>query len=154
MADLATNFTDSTQTPTIHAAAHNDANTRVNQMGGIEVFASEGDLAVKVGKGRFRWPFAVEILGVALTANTPPTGAAAIIDVNKAAAASLATLSTIYTTQGNRPTIADGAYAGAETVPDVAAFAAGDHMTVDIDQIGSTVAGADLVVHVRYKRTF
>lgn len=119
----------------------------------IEVFASEGSLSVKQGKGRFRWPFAVQVLGVAATVNTPPNGAAAIIDVNRAAAASLGTLTTIYTTQANRPSIAAAAYASTETVPDVTAFAAGDHMTVDIDQVGSTTAGADLLVHVRYRRT-
>jgi hypothetical protein len=34
--------------------------------------------------------------------------------------------------------------------PDVTSWAAGDYLTVDIDQIGSTVAGANLVVVVVY----
>jgi hypothetical protein len=32
--------------------------------------------------------------------------------------------------------------------PDVTALAEGDKVTVDIDQIGSTIAGADLTVEV------
>jgi hypothetical protein len=32
--------------------------------------------------------------------------------------------------------------------PDVTSLAAGDYLTIDIDQIGSTVAGSNLVVTV------
>jgi hypothetical protein len=35
---------------------------------------------------------------------------------------------------------------------DVTAVASGDYLTVDIDQIGSTVAGSDLNVIIRFKR--
>lgn len=119
----------------------------------IAVFASEGTLSVKVGKGRFRFPVAVTILGVSAAVDTPPTGAMAIVDVNKITAAAPTTRTSVYTTQANRPSIAAGAYAAAETVPDTTAFAAGDSMSVDIDQVGSTVAGADLEVFVRYRRT-
>ena len=75
---------------------------------------------------------------------TAPTGAAIICDVNKNG-------TTIFTTQSNRPQIAASAQAGAEiTNMDITAFAVGDVLTVDIDQVGSTVIGSDLTVVVRY----
>lgn len=127
-------------------------NTAVNQTEGVATFGREGTLLVSSGKGRFVFPWAATVLGVRATVNTAPTGAALIVDVNKAEAATPGSLVTIFTTQANRPTIAASAFASGEAVPDVTAFAAGDHMTVDIDQVGSTVAGADLTVVVRYRR--
>ncbi len=55
---------------------------------------------------------------------------------------------TIYTTQGNRPTIpgtgtAQGLFA---VCPDVTCFSAGDMLSVDIDQIG--VSSGDITVEV------
>lgn len=117
------------------------------QIADIATFAKEGTLAVATGKGRFRFPYAVTILGISAAVNTAPTGAAIILDVNKNG-------TTIFTTQGNRPQIAAAAFATAAEVTnmEVIAFAIGDYMTVDVDQIGSTVAGADLTVFIRYKR--
>lgn len=108
-------------------------------------YSRPGALAVTPGAQRFRFPFAVTILGVSAAVNTAPTGASILVDVNKNG-------TTIFTTQGNRPSIAAAGYATAAEVTnmDVTAFAAGDYCTVDVDQIGSTVAGSDLVVLVRY----
>jgi hypothetical protein len=56
---------------------------------------------------------------------------------------------TIFTTQGNRPTIAiAGTTSGKVTNMDVTTIADGDSLTVDVDQVGSTVAGADLTVQI------
>lgn len=129
-----------------------DANTRIptaqvpyKEM--LAVFSKGGTLVVGVGTGRFRFPFAATLVGVTAAINTQPTGAAVILDVNKNG-------TTIFTTQGNRPTIAVSTNATtAEPTPDVTAIASGDELRVDIDQIGSTVAGADLTVFVRYLRT-
>jgi hypothetical protein len=134
-------------------AGRTDDDHTIYQIADILPFYSEGTLSVKTGTARFRWPYAVTILGISASVATPPTGASVIADVNKATAAVPATLTTIYTTQGNRPTVAASAYGGAETVPDTTAFAAGDFMTVDIDQVGSTVAGDTLGLFVRYRRT-
>jgi hypothetical protein len=79
---------------------------------------------------------------VRLYAGTAPTGAAILVDLNKNG-------TTMFSTQGNRPTIADGANAEtATTAPDVTAVAAGDRLSVDIDQVGSSIAGANLAVVV------
>jgi hypothetical protein len=86
-------------------------------------------------------PCALTITKVKLVVKTAPTGAAIIVDVNKNG-------TTIFTTQGNRPQIAIGATTGDSGTPDVTALAEGDKLTIDIDQIGSTIAGADLTVEV------
>ena len=108
-------------------------------------YGRTGTVTVAAGVTKFRFPFAATILGVSAAVGTAPTGSSLIVDVNKNG-------TTIFTTQGNRPAIAAGAtYAAEVTNMDVTSFAAGDYLTVDIDQIGSTVAGADLVVFVRYQ---
>jgi hypothetical protein len=109
-------------------------------------YQRQGTLAVAAGVTRFRFPVAVTIVGISMACNTAPTGAAILTDINKNG-------TTIFTTQGNRPTIAVSAFNTAAEVTnmDVTAFAAGDYLTVDIDQIGSTVAGADLTVAIRYR---
>lgn len=102
--------------------------------------------SLSVGAGTFRlyndmgttWT----ITGVRASAGTAPTGASIIVDVNKNG-------TTIFTTQGNRPTIAiSGNTSGNVTNMDVTTVAAGEYLTVDIDQVGSTIAGADLTVQV------
>lgn len=109
-------------------------------------FARAGALTVSTGSAPFRWPFAVTILGISAVVGTAPTGASLILDVNKNG-------TTIFTTQGNRPTIVAGATATAsEAVPNVTAVALGDVFKIDVDQIGSTVAGSDLQVNIRYRR--
>lgn len=109
-------------------------------------YQRQGTLVVAAGVTRFRFPVAVTIVGISMACNTAPTGAAILADINKNG-------TTIFTTQGNRPTIAISAFNTAAEVTnmDVTAFAAGDYLTVDIDQIGSTVAGADLTVAIRYR---
>lgn len=77
--------------------------------------------------------------------DTAPTSAAFILDVNKNG-------TTIFTTQANRPTVADGGNNSTTTAPDVTALAASDRLTFDIDQIGSGDAGSDLYVSITIKR--
>jgi hypothetical protein len=68
---------------------------------------------------------------------TAPTGAAFIADVNKNG-------TTIFTTQASRPSIAVSTFYDLSSAPDVTTWASGDYLTVDRDQVGSTIAGADL----------
>jgi len=61
---------------------------------------------------------------------------------------------TIFTTQANRPTIPiSGFDSGRVTNMDVTALVDGDYFTADIDQIGSTVVGQDLLVFIELKST-
>ena len=106
------------------------------------VFSRVGALIVVTGDGRFYVPRAREIISVVAAVGTAPTGASILIDVNKNG-------TTIFTTQGNRPSVAASAFkVAAPAVPDVTSVAAGDLLSVDIDQVGSSVAGSDLTVIV------
>jgi hypothetical protein len=105
-------------------------------------FAVTGTLVVGTDKApTLLAPCSLTITKVKLVVKTAPTGQAIIVDVNKNG-------TTIFTTQGNRPQIAAGATTGDSGTPDVTSLAEGDKLTVDIDQIGSGTAGADLTVEV------
>lgn len=80
---------------------------------------------------------------VRVSAATAPTGADLIVDVHKGG-------TTIFTTQANRPKVVAGANTGT-AVPDVTAWADGEYLTLDFDQVGSTVPGSDVVVSVTYR---
>jgi hypothetical protein len=71
---------------------------------------------------------------------TAPSGAALLVTVRKNGAA----VGTV--------TIADGAFTGTQAILSITAFAKDDKITVDIDQVGSVVAGADLSVALRGTR--
>lgn len=74
-------------------------------------------------------------------ARTVPSGAALIFDINKNG-------STIWATQGNRLQIASGQSTGTQTSFDTTALVANDRLDIDIDQIGSSVAGSDITVEL------
>lgn len=107
----------------------------------IAPFSSSGVVAVKVGGARYYVEQAMSISTVRVSVGTAPTGAAILVDVNKNG-------TTIYTTQANRPQIAVSTNTATGNSPNVTTLAAGDYLTVDIDQVGSTVAGSDLTVQI------
>lgn len=104
-------------------------------------FSLSGSLSTGAGTKRFYNPTGrtVNIKKVQVHAVTAPTGAAILVDVNING-------TTIFTTQGNRPSIAISGNASTVGIPDSGAAGWDDteYVTVDIDQIGSTVAGSDL----------
>lgn len=106
-------------------------------------FFSAGVQTAGVKKAGTIVGFVGRVVDVRAYLDTPPTGSTFIIDVNKNG-------TTIFTTQGNRPTIAIGANASSTTAPDVAAaaVAAGDRLSYDVDQIGSGTAGSDLYLTI------
>jgi hypothetical protein len=124
----------------------NSAGTVYGPIDGVETFTFgfqvPGDLTAGAVSVRLPAPYTGTITNVTASCFTAPTGAAAIVDVNKAG-------TTIFTTQGNRPTIADGANDDLSSVPDVTAVTQNDIFTIDIDQIGSTTPGKDLHVQIR-----
>jgi hypothetical protein len=95
-------------------------------------------------KQRLLAPCAITLTKVRLVVDTAPTGANLIVDVHTGTNAG----TTIFTTQGNRPTIVAGSKTGVSVAPDVTSIAEGDEFSVCIDQIGSTIAGADLTIEV------
>lgn len=87
-------------------------------------------------------PVSLTVSLVKIYADTAPTGAAIIVDINKNG-------TTIFTTQGNRPEISINGHSADSGAPDVVSLVAGDRLSVDIDQVGSNEAGgSDLLVVV------
>ncbi|PLS81099.1 hypothetical protein CYG49_03150 [Candidatus Saccharibacteria bacterium] len=104
-------------------------------------FTLQGTLYVTGGKTRIYMERAGAIQGVRASVSTPPAGSGVIVDVNIDGA-------TIYTDQTLRPTIADAAHTSGFITSVKPAVAAGQFITVDVDQVGATTAGADLSVTV------
>jgi len=78
---------------------------------------------------------------VHLALNTAPATQAVICDVHKNG-------TTIFTTQANRPQVAAGANTGLSVTFNVSSLADGEYLTLEIDQVGTGTAGADLVATV------
>lgn len=117
-------------------------------------FAFSGTLAVTTGTFKWRCPFPAAYIvecQAALGVGSYPSAQAVIVDVNKySPSAATPALTTIYTTQANRPRVVQAEEDGDPTVPDVQNLVRGDYLTVDIDQVGgsATPTDEDLVVQV------
>lgn len=109
------------------------------------IMSVTGAVTVATGKSKIVLQAAYAVESIHAYVNTAPTGASLIVDVQKNG-------TTLFTTQGNRPTIAAGSNSSTNTMPDVTTFAANDILSVNVDQIGSTVAGSDLTVVIRLRR--
>lgn len=120
-----------------------DGAWRAPNLGHVIAFTVSGNLTVATGKHRIYndTGLPLTIRNVRASVNTAPTGAAVRVDVNKNGV-------TIFTTQANRPSIAVSTNTVKVTNMDITTLADGDYLTVDVDVIGSSVAGADLAVTV------
>lgn len=107
-------------------------------------FHLHGELAVGPCKLRAYAPCAMTIEEVHAAIDTAPTGAAVIVDVHLNG-------TTIFTTQSRRPTIAISTNEATSGAVEVTAVAKNDLVTMEVDQIGSTIKGSDLVLQVRGK---
>lgn len=110
------------------------------------VFSVMGTVAVQTGRSRIYLEGSYVFESARASVNTAPTGAALTVDINKNG-------TTIYTTQASRPSVAISGNTNVGSTPDVTSFSSGDYITVDVDQIGSTIAGADLTVVLRLRKT-
>jgi hypothetical protein len=86
-------------------------------------------------------PRAGTIIRASAVAKTGPTGADLIFDINLNG-------TTIWSTQSNRLTIAASATEGATTTFNTTAVSQNDNLSIDVDQIGSTIAGSDITVQL------
>jgi hypothetical protein len=109
-------------------------------------FSVNGALTVRTGVSRIYLEGNYTFETCRASVGTAPTGATLIVDVKKNG-------TTIYSTQSARPTIAISGFSANGNSPAITTFASGDYLTVDIAQIGSTVAGSDLVVTIRLRKT-
>lgn len=122
-----------------------------------------GTLDPAAGAFLYPVPFPAELISVHAKVGTAPASQSILVDVNKNG-------TTIYTNQAKRLAIAATATAGV-SVADVAlangtnyiytpapgqsplaTFAAGDTVSVDVDQVGSGTKGANLAVTLTFQK--
>jgi len=109
-------------------------------------FSVAGGVTVATGKSRIYLEGSYVIETVRAAVNTAPTGAALVVDVLKNG-------TTIYTGGTGRPSIAAAGFSANGNSPAVSTLAANDYLTVDVTQVGSTIAGSDLTVTLRLRKT-
>jgi hypothetical protein len=108
----------------------------------IQGAASDETTALTVGTGKLtlRAPAAFTLTAVRASVSTAPTGSTIIVDVNEAGTSVLSTKLSIDATEKTSTTAATAAVISDSAIADDA------ELTIDIDQIGSTVAGAGLKI--------
>jgi hypothetical protein len=97
-------------------------------------------LTTGTAKVTFRMPYAMTLTAVRASVTTAPTGSTLVVDVNEGGTSVLSTKLSIDATEKTSTTAATAAVISDSALADDA------EITVDIDQIGATVAGAGLKV--------
>jgi hypothetical protein len=108
----------------------------------IQLACSDETSALTAGTAKvtFRMPYAMTLTGVRASVTTAPTGSTLIVDINEGGTSILSTKLSIDATEKTSTTAASAAVISDSALADDA------EITIDIDQIGSTVAGAGLKV--------
>ena len=109
----------------------------------FQIACSDMTTAITTGtsKAYFRVPFACTITGVRASAFTAPTGSTIIIDINDSGSTIMTTNKlSLDTTEKTSVTAATAATITDNNLTDDA------EITIDFDQVGSTVAGAGIIV--------
>lgn len=109
------------------------------------IFSYSGTQVVATGALRVENPFKSDrrLLEVRLRVSTAPTGAALIVDV-------LLNGVSLFAAPADRPQIAAAATSGSAPVNGTRTWQDAQYITVDIVQVGSTIAGSDLIVELVY----
>jgi hypothetical protein len=105
------------------------------------------DLTTGTAKVSFPMPYAGTLLAVKAAVNTAPTGSTLIVDINEAGTSVLGTKLSIDASEKTSATAASAA-----TITD-SALANDAEITIDIDQVGSTIKGKGLKVSLLVRRT-
>jgi len=110
----------------------------------VQAYTYPGPLTVTNGTARIynETPRVMGLRQIRAAVDTPPTGAAVIVDVRVNGAS-------IFTDPTARPTIDAGQNVAVVTVPPRTLFLPDDYITVDVAQVGGGTAGADLTVQIR-----
>jgi hypothetical protein len=105
------------------------------------------NLTTGTAKVTFRAPFAFTILGLRASVKTAPTGSTIIVDINEGG-------NTIMTTNKLSIDASEKTSVTAATAAGITDSAIADdaEITIDIDQIGSSVAGVALKVTMLYRK--
>lgn len=98
------------------------------------------NLTTGTAKVTFRAPYAFTLTAVRSSVNTAPTGSTLIVDINEAGSTVLSTKLSIDASEKTSTTAASAAVISDSAIADDA------EITIDIDQIGSTIAGKGLKV--------
>ena len=104
------------------------------------------DLLTGTNKVYFRMPYAGTLLAVKATVNTAPTGSTLIVDINENGTSLLSTKLSIDASEKTSTTAATAAVISDSALADDA------EITIDIDQVGSTIAGKGLKVYLKVRR--
>lgn len=99
-------------------------------------------LTTGTAKVTFRMPYAFTLTGVRASVGTAPTGATIIVDINESGTTILSTKLSIDTSEKTSTTATSAAVISDTALADDA------EITIDIDQVGSTIAGAGLKVYL------
>lgn len=108
----------------------------------ITVTAETEDITTGTGKVTFRAPYAMTVTGVRASFTTAPTGSVATVDINESGTTILSTKLTVDAGEKTSTTAATPAVISDSAIADDA------EITIDIDGVGSTVAGAGLKVTI------
>lgn len=108
----------------------------------IGIACSDETTALTTGtaKATFRMPFAFTLTAVRASVTTAPTGSVLTVDINEGGVSILSTKLTIDATEKTSTTATTPAVISDASLADDA------EITIDIDTVGSTVAGAGLKV--------
>jgi len=107
---------------------------------GVAVSDEATALTTGTAKITFRMPYAFTLSDVRASVTTAPTGAALTVDINEGGSTILSTKLTIDASEKTSTTAATPAVISDASLADDA------EITVDIDQVGSTIAGAGLKI--------
>jgi hypothetical protein len=114
----------------------------------IGLACSDETTALTTGPAKvtFRMPYAMTVTAVRASVTTAPTGSTLVVDINEGGTSILSTKLSIDATEKTSTTAATPAVISDTALADDA------EITIDIDQIGSTVAGAGLKVWIIGRR--
>jgi hypothetical protein len=113
------------------------------------IACSDETTAITAGTGKvtFRMPYAFTLSAVRASVTTAPTGSTIIIDINEGGTTILSTKLSIDATEKTSTTAASVAVISDTALADDA------EITIDFDQVGSTIAGAGVKVYLIGTRT-
>lgn len=115
----------------------------------IPIACSDETTAITTGNAKvtFRMPFAMTLTAVRASVTTAPTGSTIIIDINETGSTILSTKLSIDASEKTSTTAASAAVISDTSLADDA------EITIDFDQVGSSVAGAGVKVYLIGTRT-
>lgn len=147
LTDSATiDFTYDDATPSITASVIASA---VKPTESLIIACSDETTAITTGTAKvtLRMPYAFTLSAVRASVTTAPTGSTIIIDINEGGSSILSTKLSIDASEKTSTTAASAAVISDTSLADDA------EITIDFDQVGSTVAGAGVKVYLIGTRT-